>query len=577
VNETRVNEVLRQLASRPPAQWEAALEKRFPDDPALVQQALLWLHAEHDAESEALRPSLGEIGDERYVLTVKLDQGATSSVWQAYDRKLARNVAIKILRAGGDDRVIAEARAACDVISDHVVRILDVHDGEPRYIVMELVGEHDPDRDQLTLGTAASECAPRDVHEVVSWVMRVARGLHDAHLRNVFHRDLKPRNVLITPISRKARIADFGLAVSAGGEESTSLASPLIRSGPDGPIAVQGTPEYMAPEQARGLPIELDPRLAADRAALIALDVWGLGALAYALLAGRGPWGPRGSGLAAWDRAAEGAAPPPLERTPWGERIPRRLRRIVGKAMAIEPTARYASAAQVANELEAFLAQRPTSFDRARSARLALWARRNPQLTITAIAAVVLVLLTLGTRMTVARLRRERDSLKVELADQESELHRLNDRVDRSRAELAETEAELHERAADLTALQASVEDERHLHETVLQAKDRDLRDATAATRHLVEDLEAARGTARAIEAQRAKYEGYWKSAQREIERVTKERDRARQDRDASRADLDRLERELDAAIADRDAARRALADHQAAKVVPDRDRPRPR
>jgi serine/threonine protein kinase len=545
VIEARLRGVMAEIASRPQSQWAGLLARKFPTDPVMVQQALLWLHADHDAGDADNKPLLGD-GDERYDLQVMLDRGATSCVWQAYDRKLGRTVAIKLLQSHGIDQVLTEARAACDVISDHVVRILDVHDGDPPYLVMELVGEHDPDRGEIALGTAASDSAPRDVAEVATWLLRIARGVHDAHLRNVFHRDLKPRNVLITPISRKARIADFGLAVSAPSDQPSQTATPLIRSGPNGPLSVQGTPEYMAPEQARGLPLDLDPRTMADRAILVALDVWGLGALAYSLLSGAGPWGPRGSGIAAWERATSGEAPAPLERTSWGERIPKRLRRIIERAMAIDPHERYPTAAHVANELEAFLAVRPTSFERTRHARSWLWARRNPQLTLTAAVAVVLVALVLTTQHTVAKLRHERAGLRDEVSEQQTELGRLNHNVDTSRHELSRTRNELQDAAAELDSLQHSVADERRLQDTVLQAKEQDLREANAATRQLVESLQGAKAARREAEIQRDRYEASWKSAQREAQAARKERDSARKERDALREALDRLQRELE-------------------------------
>jgi len=545
--EPRMRGVMAEIASRPESQWPGLLAKKFPADPVMVQQALLWLHADRDAGGVDHKPQLGD-GDERYDLQVMLDRGATSCVWQAYDRKLGRTVAIKLLQSDGIDQVLTEARAACDVISDHVVRILDVHDGDPPYLVMELVGEHDPERGEIALGTAASDCTPRDVREVATWLLRIARGVHDAHLRNVFHRDLKPRNVLITPISRKARIADFGLAVSAPSDQPSQSATPLIRSGPSGPLSVQGTPEYMAPEQARGLPLELDPRSMTDRAILVALDVWGIGALGYSLLSGAGPWGPRGSGIGAWERAASGEPPPRLERTAWGERIPKRLRRIIERAMAIDPHARYPTAAHVANELEAFLALRPTSFDRTRRARLALWARRNPQLTLAAGVAVVLVALVLTTQRTVAKLRNERAGLRDEVSQQQTELERLNQKVDTSRRELSRTRNELHDAAGELDNLQTSVAEERRLHDTVLQAKEQDLREATAATRQLVEALQTAKADKRQAESLRNQYQSSWKAAQREAQAARKERDAARKERDALREALDRVQRELERA-----------------------------
>lgn len=292
MSDAQVREKLARILARPPAEWPKRVAQEFPGDPGLRAQALLWLHsAKEGPEIEGAPPSLGE----RYELTLRLDAGTNTSVWQAYDRRLGRNVAIKIFREHSEseaiEQVVAEARAASDVVSEHVVRVLDVQYGEGHpYIVMELVSEYEADRGEVVLGKTAAAMKPRDVEEVARWVMHVARGVHEAHLRNVFHRDLKPRNVLVTPNSRRARVADFGLAISGASPDATHPAITLLKRGPTGPVSVRGTPEYMAPEQARGLPLTLDARSSDDRAILVAIDVWGLGAIAYELLTGQSPW-----------------------------------------------------------------------------------------------------------------------------------------------------------------------------------------------------------------------------------------------------------------------------------------------
>jgi hypothetical protein len=545
-----VREALARIAAAPPESWARRLAEAFPDDRAMRAQGLLWLHAEREAIVEPdAPPSLGE-GDERYELVVRLDRGATASVWQARDRKLGRNLAIKVFhdRSEALDQVFAEARAASDVISDHVVRVLDVHDGGTRpYIVMELVEEHDPERGELVLGGPASSRRPRSVDEAARWVMQVARGVHDAHLRNVFHRDLKPQNVLITPISRRARIADFGLAVSEAAGEAGRASSALLKRGAAGPASVRGTPEYMSPEQARGLPLTLDPRSAEDRTVLLGVDIWGLGALAYDLLSGRPPWqARRGEALEAWEIAASGASPAPLERTWAGEAVPPRLRRIVERALAADPAARYASAAQVAGELGAYLERRPTSFDRSRAVRVGLWCRRNPQLAMTGLVAIVLTLLVGGAYLTVERLRGERDGLDREVAAQEAEERRLRGGVAQARAELADTERQLAALRANLDALQRSLERDRKIHAALLEGKERALREANTATRQLVEQLDAAASDQRTAELGRKLFEQFWTNARAEAARAVEERDRARRERDEVRGDLEEAERERD-------------------------------
>jgi serine/threonine protein kinase len=568
VSGAQIREKLARISARPQGEWSKRLEQAFPDDPAMRMQALLWLHSEKEGpEVEGGPPSLGESANERYELSVRLDTGATASVWQAFDRRLGRNVAIKVFHERGEsealDQVLAEARAASDVVSEHVVRVLDVQygDGHP-YIVMELVGEYDADKGEVVLGTTAAACEPQSIEEVARWVMHVARGVQEAHLRNVFHRDLKPKNVLITPTARRARVADFGLAVSGASSDATHPAITLMKRGPTGPVSVRGTPEYMAPEQARGLPLTLDARITEDRAVLVAVDVWGIGAIAYELLTGKSPWQARRlDDLSAWEIAASTERPPPLARTRDGQRIPRRLRRVIEKAMAIGPKARYATAAAVANELQAFLARRPTTLDRSRPLRFALWCRRNPQLALTVLVAIGLTALATGTHSTVTRLRGERDALNREVAEQRGEQSRLGASVERSRGELEETRTKLAAERQSLTALEASLAEERSSYQTLIEAKERAVNDANTATRQLMEQLEASRGERRAAEEARASLERVAADARREGEKAAKDRDRIRREREAARAERDAAQRERDAAIVEREAIEKQLSD----------------
>ena len=566
MTETAIRDKLARISGRPEGEWARRVEQEFPGDPAMRLQALLWLHADKEGpELEGAPPTLGDAADQRYELTLRLDSGASTSVWQAFDRRLGRNVAIKVFHGHDEseamEQVLAEARAASDVVSEHVVRVLDVQIGEGHpYIVMELVSEYDPDKGDVVLGTTAASTRPQNIDEVARWVMHVARGVHEAHLRNVFHRDLKPRNVLITPNSRRARVADFGLAVSGANPDASHPSITLLKRGPSGPVSVRGTPEYMAPEQARGLPLALDARAAEDRAVLVAIDVWGLGAIAYELLAGKPPWlGRRADDLSAWEIAASTERPARLDRTADGERIPSRLRRVIEKAMATDPRSRYPSAAALANELQAYLASRPTTQDRSRALRLGLWTRRNPQLALTVFLIVLLTGWAIGARARVVSLREQRDALDRAVAAQKAEQALLDKTVQQARAELAVTHGKLQAERADLAALERSVADERAAYQAVLEAKDLALREATSATRQLVEKLETARRDIRIADAARAAAEKQLAEARREADKAVKDRERTRKEREAARAERDALQRERDAAIADREAAERRL------------------
>jgi hypothetical protein len=486
-----IEDVLTTIAGQPADAWPALVAERFAGDPALAAQALLWLRA-------SATPRVSD----RYVLGTKLDAGATAAVWQAFDRKLGRHVAMKVFHAQADE-ALAEARAACDVISDHVVRVLDVHDG---YIVMELVGEHEGD--ELMPGGSAARVRPRDLEEAVRWVRDVARGVHEAHLRGVFHRDLKPGNVLITPVSRRARIADFGLATRSSG----------------------GTPEYIAPELAWLAP-------AND----VAVDVWGLGALAYDLIAGRPPWD-------SWDAAASGEPPPPLD-------CPARLRRVIEKAMEIDPARRYASAGELAHDLDAYLACRPTSLDRSQPLRALLWARRNPQLSLTAAAALALAVIVLAGYASLRDIKARSHDLAAEVRDEEHENAALTARVQKAKASLAQTEADLTARGDALAALQHALADEQQEYQAIIAARDKALHEADAATRQLVDELTIAKSDRAAAEQGRTMYEGFWQSAREEAKRAAADRDQAQKERDAARTERDQLQQERDEARAERDRA----------------------
>lgn len=562
----RVRDTLSWLSARPPAEWPAQLEREFPGDAALRAQALLWLHAEREGPAlGGVAPSLGSAADERYELALRLDTGATAAVWQAFDRRLGRNVAIKVFHDHGQsealDQVLAEARAASDVVSEHVVRVLDVQYGEARpYIVMELVAEYDASGSQIVLGMAAAALQPQSIEEATRWATHVARGVHEAHQRNVFHRDLKPKNVLVTPRTRRAKVADFGLAVSGAASDLAHPAITLLKGGPSGPVRIQGTPEYMAPEQARGLPLTLDPRAVADRAILIGVDVWGVGAVAYDLLAGRPPWlGRPADDLSAWEVAASSESPPALARTRDGARVPARLRRVIERAMATDVRERYSSAAAVASDLQAFLDRRPTSLDRSRLLRALLWSRRNPQLALTALVAIALTALAAGTHATVTELRRERDALDRVVAAQTAEATRLAKGVAEARSALEETRGKLATERENLKNLEVSIGDERASYESLIEVKEQSLRDATAATRQIMTQLEAARRERQAADAASAKLERLLEDVRRDGDKAAQERDRVRREREAARAERDAVQRERDAAIAEREDVERQL------------------
>ena len=254
-------------------------------------------------------------------------------VLKAFDPSLSRFVAIKVLApqlaavAAARKRFAREARAAAAVRHEHVVPIhaVDEFKGLP-YLVMQFVAGE-------SLQERLDRQGPLDVPEILRIGMQAAAGLAAAHAQGLIHRDIKPANILLENGVERVKITDFGLA-------RTVDDASLTQSG-----VIAGTPQYMAPEQARGEP--LDPRA----------DLFSLGSVLYAMCTGRPPFR-AATALAVLKRVCDDAPRPIREVNP---EIPDWLADIIVKLLAKDPDDRYASAAQVATVLEGRLAelQRP--------------------------------------------------------------------------------------------------------------------------------------------------------------------------------------------------------------------------
>ena len=361
------------------------------------------------AEAPAALAPGQHLGD--YRLEACIGQGASASVWRATDVRLHMQVALKLFtphgRAGRAllKGVMREARAASRVVSDHVIRVKDAGWMEDRhlgFIAMELCADYPDVRDlpageepRLTVGHTLEQQLPSTIEDCVLAVQQAGLGVADAHREGVFHRDVKPANILVRPGSGRAQITDFGLTVAelgkrAGGSVRLPVAGRTRR-------VIQGTPDYMPPEAAHGLPVDLEP--GKDRVLLSALDVYGLGATLYALLAGTPPF------------RADPAAPDPVsdlleqvrEATPASLeqgarfRVPSSLRRIVEKAMHRDPGSRYTSARAMADDLLAWLEDRPTTLDGPfPTHRARLFARRH-RAPLGALLSVVVMFGAVGT------------------------------------------------------------------------------------------------------------------------------------------------------------------------------------
>lgn len=311
-----------------------------------------------------------------YHIEERLGAGGMGEVYRAYDQRLGRSVAVKLIRpeASGDararERLRREARAAAGLSHPQVVQVFDIVElGETEAIVMELV-EGQPLSQLLHQG-------PLDTATSVRLGREIAEALGAAHERGILHRDLKAENVMVTPEGH-VKILDFGLARSLAGGEP-----PLTQTD-----MVLGTYRCMSPEQAHGLP--LDARS----------DLFSLGVLLYEMLTGQSPFqGP--TALETLTRVCSHGQRPVSEIHP---AVPVRLSRLVDGLLRKDPLLRPQSARQVVAELgEIGGAVRPGELDEEPTRQEPLAAPISPPLrkrlkvrAVLAAAAVLLAGLGLG-------------------------------------------------------------------------------------------------------------------------------------------------------------------------------------
>jgi eukaryotic-like serine/threonine-protein kinase len=275
--------------------------------------------------------AVAEVLGERYEFLSRIAAGGMGEVWRGRDRRLQRDVAIKVLRAEHADdpdfraRLHAEARSAGALNCDSCVDVYDYGEQTDEsgrflsYVVMELVE-----------GDTVAQLIGRDgalgTDRTVRILSDTAAGLAAAERRGLVHRDIKPANLLVTTEGR-VKIADFGIARAANGVTIT-------RAG-----TMVGTATYVSPEQVQG-----DPATSAS-------DVYSLGIVAHECLTGLPPF--RADGEIATAMARVGAPPPVLPSS-----VPEWLSSLVAAMLDPDP-ARRPSAAEVARRTNVVDAEMP--------------------------------------------------------------------------------------------------------------------------------------------------------------------------------------------------------------------------
>jgi WD40 repeat protein len=331
----------------------------------------------------------------RYALLEICGRGGFGAVWRAFDSKLGREIAVKCLgeRLAGDPearrRFVEEARLTSRLEHPGIVPVYDLlessGDEAPRYAMKLVRGE--------TLSAAIERFHQRppasderlQLLGLLNVFVAVARTMEFSHSRGVLHRDLKPQNIIVGEFGETI-ILDWGLAKDRNDSRSEEPASPAgFGESPavTQPGTVQGTPAYMAPEQASGRVEDVDERT----------DVYGLGVILYELLTGRLPF----CGDTAEDVRQRVLDEHVVRPRSLNRHIAPQLEAICMKAMSKSPAERYQTVRELREDIECVLADEPVKACReSYRERLARWTRRHRTLTgsiAASLAAACLVLI----------------------------------------------------------------------------------------------------------------------------------------------------------------------------------------
>jgi WD40 repeat protein len=382
-----------------------------------------------------------------YEVLQELGRGGMGVVYKARQLGLNRLVALKVLLAGSHAspqhlvRFRSEAEAVARLRHVNVVHIYETgtHQGLPYFVLEFVEGGSLADRIQGQ---------PQPPREAAHLVNVLARAMHAAHQQGIIHRDLKPDNILLaindqqsaiglaqeTPLGKLMadstlltavpKIADFGLA------KLLEHAPGLTETG-----TVVGTASYMSPEQARGRGAHVG----------VAADVYALGAILYELLTGRPPF----KAVTGVDTLLQVIQDDPVPPRQLGRSTPRDLETICLKCLRKEPGRRYASARDLADDLERLLAGRPIA---ARPVGLGerawRWCRRNP--VIAGLLTAVVVALAGGATVAACfAVRAEENARRADREAGEAQENEQRALEQKQQADAARTQAEDAKRRAD--------------------------------------------------------------------------------------------------------------------------------
>jgi WD40 repeat protein/tRNA A-37 threonylcarbamoyl transferase component Bud32 len=397
------------------------------------------------ADTPLVKPSLAGQKIGRFELVGEIGRGGYGVVFLAVDPQIGRQVALKIPRpeilANEETkrRFFREAKAAGALEHPNLIPVYEVGEDGP-FCYLATAYCQGPTLAQW-LKQRNTSTPPRLAARLV---LGLAQGVDHAHQRGVLHRDIKPSNVLLEGAAPSTdvgvenlvpRLTDFGLA------KLTEMAEDETRSG-----ALLGTPAYMAPEQAEGRLRDIGPPT----------DIYALGVLLYELLACRPPF--RGESDVQTLQLVSAGDVPSLRRVQ--RNLPRDLEAIVLRCLERDPARRYATASDLAADLQRFLDGKPTVAQPATPAeRLLKSARRHP-----AVASMVVVLCLAGGLLAIEHLwySRQVGAARAEVEEGELErgqLHYVADMTNAYRALSTNQVQQARESLAPWLAAQPDLQD----------------------------------------------------------------------------------------------------------------------